>query len=282
MKSGRSEFPRLIGVIHLPALAGAPGARALHPTEALERAGRIAVQEARSLEKLGFEAVILENFGDIPFYREQVPPETVASLAVIAAAVRESIKIPIGINVLRNDARAALAIASVVGAQWIRVNVLSGVAATDQGWIEGRAAELLRERDRLQSDTRIFADVHVKHAQTYSTAKIEDAVADTALRAGADALIVSGSGTGKAVHTEILQTASRAARSVGKPLYIGSGATVADLELLLPWVHGVIVSSALRKGSQAGAPLDLGACGKFVKAFYKKPSRTKKARAKKR
>ena len=54
----------------------------------------------------------------------------------ISAAIREVSKLPLGINVLRNDAFSALAIAAVTGADFIRVNVLSGVTATDQGLIE--------------------------------------------------------------------------------------------------------------------------------------------------
>src|SRR4051812_3812960 len=105
------SLPRLIGVIHLPPLAGAPRAGAMSPSEALQQAGLLAVKEAKALAELGFEALIIENFGDVPFYRDRVPPETVASMAIIAAAVRECVNIPVGINILRNDAASAIAVA---------------------------------------------------------------------------------------------------------------------------------------------------------------------------
>src|SRR5579885_2498212 len=95
-----SRLPALIGVIHLPPLAGAPGAARAHPASVLEKAGTRAVGEARLLAKAGFQAVVLENFGDVPFYKDCVPPETIASMAVIAAAVRQAVSCPIGINVL--------------------------------------------------------------------------------------------------------------------------------------------------------------------------------------
>ena len=125
--------------------------------------------EARLLERAGFEGLVVENFGDVPFYKDRVPPETIASMAVIAAAVKEAVRIPVGINVLRNDARAGLAIAASVDCAFFRVNVLSGLVAADQGLIEGSAAELLRERERLGARPAIFADVLVKHAATLST-----------------------------------------------------------------------------------------------------------------
>ena len=56
-----------------------------------------------------------------------------------------------GINVLRNDAQAAMGIAAASGASFVRVNVLSGAMLTDQGLIEGQAAELLRLRRQLEA-----------------------------------------------------------------------------------------------------------------------------------
>ncbi len=268
-------IPGLIGVLHLPALAGAPGARGLSPSEALARAGLQAVAEAKALAQAGFEGLILENFGDSPFLKGPVGPETVASLAVIAAAVREAVRVPIGINVLRNDGPSALAIAAVTGCDFIRVNVLSGVAATDQGLIEGEAARLARERDRLEAQVSILADAHVKHAQSLSSRDIELAVEELGLRALADGVIVTGATTGRPVDAEALRRAGQAARHHGIPLWIGSGATRETLPGLLEWANGIIVGSAIRKGGRAGAPLDLARLKAFVKD-YRAASRRRK------
>jgi membrane complex biogenesis BtpA family protein len=266
------NLPSLIGVIHLPPLAGSPGAAREYPAVSLQKAGLRAVQEAEVLEKAGFEAIILENFGDLPFYRDQVPPETIASLSVIAAAVREFSRIPVGINVLRNDALAALAIASVTGCDFIRVNVLSGVAATDQGIIQGNAAALLRERDRLNSQVAILADVHVKHAKPLSSDDFESAFEDTVIRGMADGVIVTGKGTGKAVDPALLEKSSQLAKALKVPYYVGSGANREELPMLRQWGARVIVSSALRAGGKAGAPLDPKKAKEFAKAFFAKTS----------
>lgn len=276
------KIPKLIGVIHLPPLAGSPRSKLEtgSPAHALQKAGLWAVKEALLLEKAGFEAVILENFGDTPFYKTKVPPETTASMAVIAAAVRESVSIPVGINVLRNDANSALAIAAVTGCEMIRVNVLSGVAATDQGIIEGDAALLIREKQRLGAEQIcILADIHVKHAQTLSSHDIALALEETALRAMADAVILSGATTGRPVDLETLRRASQAAQKHDVPLLIGSGARRETLAELFSLAHGVIVGSDLRKGGMAGAPLDASRVKAFTKAFKsiraKRSSKTK-------
>ena len=269
------HLPRLIGVIHLPALVGAPGSYGQLPVETLHAAGMLAVKEAQVLEQAGFQGIILENFGDIPFYKDHVPPETIACLSVIAAAVREAVSIPIGLNFLRNDGSAALAVAAVTGCDWIRVNVLSGVTASDQGFLEGNAAHLLREKGRLQAPVAIFADVHVKHGKTLSSDDIALAVEEAGLRALADAVIVSGTTTGRLVDLEILKNASRRARELQIPLYLGSGVTRESLPQVRLLADGVIVSSTLRKGGKAGAPLDLKRTKEFAREFLKPKTKLK-------
>jgi hypothetical protein len=210
----------------------------------------------------------------------------VASLAVIAAAVRESVSVPIGINVLRNDAHAALAIAAVTGCDLIRVNVLTGVFATDQGMIEGDAAKLLRERQRLgvADSMGILADIHVKHARSLSSDDIGIAVEEVALRSMADAVIITGSTTGRSVEPESLRRAAEVAKTHDIPVLIGSGATRENLGSLLQYAQGIIVGSDLRQNSKAGAPLDQKRVREFAKAFQQalRPKKKVKPGSKKR
>ncbi len=278
-------IPRLIGVIHLPPLSGSPRAlrEGLSPSDALQRAGLWAVKEARLLAQAGFEGLVIENFGDTPFYKTQVPPETVACLSVIAAAVREASRLPLGINILRNDARAALAVAAVTGSSFLRVNVLSGVVASDQGLIEGDAAGLLRERERLgvSGSVGILADVHVKHAQTLSSVDIGLAVEEVALRAMADGVVVTGATTGRSVDPQALERVARVAREQGVLVWIGSGSTTETLPELLKFAHGVLVGSSIRRGGRAGEPLDPKRARDFARAFRQAGKRRKAIRKKK-
>jgi membrane complex biogenesis BtpA family protein len=193
---------------------------------------------------------------------------------VIAAAVRETCKLPIGINVLRNDAFSALAIAAVTGANFIRVNVLSGVTATDQGLIEGQAADLMRERIRLNAQSvQILADVHVKHAKSLSSSNLAIAIEETAGRGGADGIIISGDTTGRAPDLSVINEALAAAKHVGVPVYLGSGATPA-LMSSFPSQLRIIVGSTLRRDGKPGAPLD----SKRIKAFMDAAKKVKTKR----
>jgi hypothetical protein len=239
----------LIGVVHLQPLPGAPGWRG-----DMEAVLRFAVNDARAYERGGAHALFIENFGDIPFTKGSVAPETIAAMAAAGRAVRQAVKLPIGFNVLRNDARAALALCAVCGGAFVRINVHTGAMLTDQGLIEGNAYETLRYRQQVCPRAQIFADVHVKHAVPLGNWTIEDAARDTVERGLADALIVSGAGTGLAADLADLERVRRTAPATR--ILLGSGVTLANLPDFLPAADGFIVGSSLKAGGKLYAPVD--------------------------
>ena len=72
-----------IGMVHLRALPGAPrfGGSMAAVVDA-------AIADARTLSAAGFDGLIVENFGDAPFFPDRVPAETIAALSVAVDAVR--------------------------------------------------------------------------------------------------------------------------------------------------------------------------------------------------
>ncbi len=244
-----SHRKTLIGVIHLSALPGAPRWRGNWGTIVQK-----AVADGRAYEQGGAHAVFIENFGDVPFTKSTVGPETVAAMAALGCAVREAVKIPIGFNVLRNDACAALALCAACGGSFIRVNVHSGAMLTDQGIIEGNAYETLRYRQRICSGAQIFADVHVKHAVPLGDWTLEDAAHDTLERGLADALIISGVGTGMAADPADVQRVRAACPSA--KILLGSGVTRENAGQFLPFADGFIVGSSLKAGGKLANPVD--------------------------
>jgi len=250
---------RLIGVIHLAPLPGSPGFDGDLPA-----CLTAATSDAHLLAEAGFDALIVENFGDAPFYADEVPAVTVAAMTRAVAAVAEAADVPVGVNVLRNDARSALSIAAATGAAFIRVNVLSGVMTTDQGVVTGRAAEVMRLRRELGLTTEVYADVMVKHAVAPPGMTIELATADTVKRGLADAVIVSGEATGAEPDLDLVRRAAAAA--AGKPVLIGSGTTEANVAQLLEAADGVIVGTALKVDGITTNPVDPARAASFVNA----------------
>jgi membrane complex biogenesis BtpA family protein len=243
-----------IGVIHLAPLPGSPGYAGN-----LDAIIQKAAVEAGVMEQAGFGGIIVENYGDIPFYSTEVGPETIASMALVVKAVRDAAGVPVGVNVLRNDARAALAIAGVCGAQFVRVNVLVGAFVTSEGIIEGRPAEVLRLRDALAPGCLVFADIMVKHGAPLANTTISEDALDAAERGMADCIIVTGRRTGRPPSagelTEARDALARGTRAI--PVLVGSGAYPSNLESLLDVADGVIIGSYMRDGGVAGAGLDI-------------------------
>ncbi len=224
-----------------------------------------AVADAVSLAGAGFPALLVENFGDVPFHAETSDPETVAAMSLAARAVSDASGLPFGVNVLRNDALSALGIALVTGAAFIRVNVLTGLMYTDQGPIVGRADELARRRAALAPGIEIWADLMVKHATPPPGLDIRQAAEDTVIRGLADAVIVSGAGTG--LEPDLQEAAL--ARSVipkGTRLVIGSGAGVENLGRLVEVADTVIVGSSLKADGTANSQLDMARVAPFIEA----------------
>jgi uncharacterized protein len=250
----------LIGVVHLPPLPGSPRWRG-----DLEALIAFAVRDACAYERGGARAISIENFGDVPFTKGSVAPETVASMAAAGRAIRAVVALPLGFNVLRNDARAALALCAACGGSFVRVNVHTSAMLTDQGLIEGNAYETLRYRRQLCPDVQIFADVHVKHAVPLGPALIADAARDTVQRGLADGLIISGTGTGLAADVADLE-AVRAACPTTKIL-MGSGVTTRNVDTYLRLADGFIVGSSLKRGARVGNPVDLNRVRELVRAL---------------
>ncbi|MBE0556480.1 MAG: BtpA/SgcQ family protein [Proteobacteria bacterium] len=240
---------RLIGMIHLLPLPGAPrfGGSRLAILEA-------AMRDAEALTAAGFDALLVENYGDTPFAKDDAGRHVVAEMSVIASELRRRFDVPLGVQVLRNDARASLAIAAAAGAGFVRINVHTGAMVTDQGVIEGMAHDTLRFRQAIGAgDVSIFADVHVKHAVPLGSGSFEDALNDTVQRGLADAVIVSGSGTGMKTDPGRIRLA---VERCDVPVYVGSGADIDSLPDLLPPAHGLIVRTSIKRGSATEAPVD--------------------------
>jgi membrane complex biogenesis BtpA family protein len=251
----------VIGMLHLPALPGSP-----RFTGDLNSIRRRLLLDAETLVTAGVHALMMENFGDVPFYPGRVPTHVATHMTALAVLIKQRFPVPLGINVLRNDGRTALAVAHASGADFIRVNVLCGARVADQGILQGIAHDLLRDRADLNAGhIRIFADVDVKHSAALSPRPIADEVDDTIARGLADALVVSGTGTGKPTELGKVQAVKAAAGQT--PVYIGSGITAETIANYLPYADGFIVGTAFKIDGVASNPVDAGRVTELMRHF---------------
>ncbi|NCF55383.1 MAG: BtpA/SgcQ family protein [Planctomycetia bacterium] len=241
----------IIGVIHLPALPGSPSHR-LSRKELLN----FALADTQALISGGVAGLIVENSGDAPFYPDQVEANTIAEMSVIIRSIRDAAgDLPIGVNVLRNDASSALAIAAAAGGSFIRGNVHTSAMLTDQGWIQGQAHRTLRQQQSWDAENiSIAADIGVKLALRPAGFDIEQAAQDVVKRGHAGAVIVTGAATGSSVDQDELKVVRASVPDV--PLLIGSGASEENISSLLSVADGAIVGTSLKINGQVNAPVD--------------------------
>jgi len=247
------------GMVHLAPLPGAPLFAG-----SIDAVTDAALRDARAIADGGCDGILFENFGDKPFHATRVEAITIAAMTRVIGDVVRAVRLPFGVNVLRNDARAALAIAAATGAAFIRINVHTGAMFTDQGLIEGDAAETLRLRARIAPNVAIFADHFVKHAVPPAGIDASQAAKDLRHRGLADAVIVSGAETGSAPDADRLRVVREAIADA--PILIGSGLTDENAEAFAG-ADGAIVGTAIKRGGRVDDPVDRQRVERVVAAF---------------
>jgi hypothetical protein len=260
--AGRFGGNAVIGMVHIAALPGAPlyGGSMRAIVDA-------ALRDARALRDGGCDAIAFENFGDRPFFKDHVPAESVAALTAVVVEVVAQVAMPFGVNVLRNDAASAIAIATATDAAFIRINVHTGAMLTDQGIIEGRAAETLRKRTVLAPDVLIFADHMVKHAMPMVSLDEVQAAKDLRHRGLADAIIISGAETGAEPDRGSFARVREALRD--SPILVGSGLTETNAGTFAD-ADGAIAGTSIKIGGRVDAPVDPDRVNRLVAAFKRR------------
>jgi membrane complex biogenesis BtpA family protein len=239
----KSNHP-VIGMFHLPPLPGSP-----NWSGSLVELNEQVLADFDALSQGGVHGILVENFGDAPFTKNKVHPLTVSMITRVVQYCKTNFDIPIGINVLRNDWEAALSIAAATDASFIRINILSGAFATDQGIIEGNAYECLRFRRQLELELDrkilIFADVNTKHGTPLHQQSLAATTDDLVKRIGPDGLIVTGSSTGIPPDEKDVKEVKE--HSGGIPVFVGSGVNPGNIRKFITHTSGFIVGTYFKK-----------------------------------
>ena len=250
-----------VGVVHLPPLPGSP-----RWGGSMQRVLEQAEREVSILAEAGADGIIVENFGDAPFRIGRVEPVTVAAMTLAVQRAKQTTNLPVGINMLRNDALSALSIAAAAGAQFVRANVHYGVMAADEGLVVGEAYETVRLRRELGPDVNILADVLVKHAVPLGEVDLALMARETAYRGLADALIVTGPVTGRAADSDDVKTVREAVPD--RLLLVGSGVDAGNARTLLRHADGAIVGTSLKEDGVVANPIDPARARQIAEAIH--------------
>ena len=257
----------IIGMVHLPPLPGSPLYKGEDLSSHVERAAR----DAKTLEEGGVDGFELENMGDMTYFPGKVGPETVAALTYIASQVSREVKIPFGICTL-TDPIAAVAIAHVTKAPFIRATVYTEAVVDVSGVIPGCAHELQRFKKLLGAEKlKVFADIQIKHSVPLSMRPIEHSAKDAEYFL-ADAIIVSGTHTGEETPVDKVRRVKEAIPET--PVLIGSGTRKENVRELFRYADGAIVGTSLKIDGKTFNSVDIQRVKEFMRVVKEIRSKT--------
>ena len=231
----------LIGVLHVGALPGTPGA-----SLSVDALIELALTEARIYRDAGFTALAVENTHDRPYLKGGVGPEITAAMTTIAREVSGRPACRWAFRSFAGANREALAVAHAAGADFVPAEGFVYAHVADEGVIESCAGDLLRYRRAIGAErVLIFADIKKKHSAHAITSDVS--IVETAKAAEfflVDGVIVTGASTGEPASPDEVRDVVGATRT---PVLVGSGITPANLPRFAT-AHGFIVGSSVKEG----------------------------------
>lgn len=229
----------IIGMLHLKPLPGSP----VYDGLGLDKVIEAALKDADALIKGGINGLEVENFNDPSYFPDTAPPETVASISVVAREIKKEFpNIPLGICIL-SDPVSSIAVAHVVGGEFIRATFFTEAAVDVSGLVLRRPHDILRFRKFLDPTIKIFADIHIKHSTPLAQRPIEESAYDAAYFL-ADAVLISGKHTG--FPTPLKDIKKTKAVLEDFPVLIGSGLNVNNAEELLKYADGAVTGTSMK------------------------------------
>ena len=251
---------KLVGVIHLPPLPGAVNYRDLD----LRELAQVAAKDARTLVKSGFTHVMIQDGNDIP-QATKASIGTIATLAAIGMKVREAIDVPLGVIVGHNDGPASVAIAKAIGADFIRVKVLVGVASGPNGWIEGCAYEVSSMKRLLESNIEIWADSNEATSKPFVEDKVW-ATKQALSLGGATNIIITDDRGAEFALDEIDLVKAKIEKNAD--YIVGGRVTLTTISQVASRANGAIIGSAISSNEFKNTLIDTKAAESFGAAAY--------------
>ncbi len=249
---GRDKY--IIAAVHFLPLPGSPNYDSQGGMKAIiQRAKR----DAKILADNGVQSFLFTNEADMP-YMSTLPQEGVTAFTVLVQEVMQDYDIPFGINCLI-DAYAGFCIAHATGASFIR-GLFSGAYVIDSGIMEAQGARIFRTRAGLN-----VAKPYLFHnLSSILGPLVVEKPADVEAKSMIAHVKVDGF-TLPANNHEMFKKISEIAPD--RPLVVGSGTHIDNLQSLMEVSDGAIVATCLREDGKLLAPVDAKRTTEFMQRF---------------
>ncbi len=228
-----------IAMVHLGALPGSP----LYDSDGgMDAIVKGAHADLEALQAAKFDAVMFGNENDRP-YELQVDAASTAAMASVIGALKSTINVPFGVNVLW-DPMATMAVAAATGASFVR-EIFTGVYASDMGIWAPDAGKAIRYRDRLgRKDLAVLFNISAEFAASMDSRSLADRARSTVFSSLPDAVLVSGQITGEAAKMEELEAVKNVLATT--PVMANTGVKHETVEQTFAVADGCIVGSCLK------------------------------------
>jgi membrane complex biogenesis BtpA family protein len=249
----------VIAMAHFAALPGTPAYDASTGVEEIVEALR---RDLRVLLDGGVDAVLFCNEADRPYTLHA----DLTGVATMARTIGELLPIdrPFGTDFLW-DPRAALALATAVGAAFIR-EVVTGVYESDMGIWQPDAADLYRYRQAIGADgVRVFANITPEFASPLGARSPAERARSALVSSLVDAILIAGPRAGAAPDLALVETV-KAEVGDDAPVLLNTGARADTIADYLRVADGVIVGSWLKVDGYTWNPVDPTRVRAFMQA----------------
>jgi len=247
----------VIAMAHIGALPGTPLYRA---DGGVARLIDEVARDVENLQRGGVHAIMFGNENDRP-YRLKAPPEGVAAMTAVVAALKPLLKVPFGVNCLW-DPVASVAIACATGAAFAR-EIFTGAFASDMGIWQPNAADALKlRRDLGRPDLKLLFNINAEFASSLDTRPIELRAKSAVFSSLADAILVSGPLTGHPVEASDLKRVREAVPDV--PVLANTGVRIDNVGEIFAHCDGCVIGTHFKIGGDTWKAVDPDRVKRFM------------------
>lgn len=247
----------IIAMVHLLPLPGAP----LYDIDGgIQKIVDHSAKDIAALMSGGVDAVMFGNEGDRP-YVLQAPPAALATYAFVIGLLKQSVKVPFGVNFLW-DPVASVALAVATGARFAR-EIFTGVYDSDMGlWAPDAASALRLRAEAGRNDIKLMFNINAEFASPVGKRTVAQRAKSAVFSSLADIVLVSGPMTGEAVEMSELEQVKKAVGNV--PVFANTGVNSENVARVLAVGDGAIVGTHFKVGGDTWKAVDPDRVKRFM------------------
>ncbi len=235
-----------------PIIAAIKGESVFQSQEQLEKAKKWVLEQAEIAHKNGMDGFLLEFEGGGILDKDISAQQMAAMVDITQATILHVPQLVVGVEILWHFPGSTLKLAKDSGARFVRIDFFSDEVQAAGHRVPIDPQGLIAFRKKLGAENiALLTDIQVKYSKMLDPKiRIEESAA-RAQKLGSDGVIVSGAKSGSSAESTKFLKVQRAMSPF--PILTGSGFSLENAALVLPFVDAVIVGTSISE--KTGGPL---------------------------